>query len=49
MVMDRTEVFGLTLLQFQQMLLSQENRALCPKKTAAEADDSHFSPPMDYG
>ena len=48
---DDTIGLGLTLLQFQQLLLSQDNRALCPEKTKArvpleEAED--FTQPMTH-
>ena len=48
---DDTSKLGLSLLQFQQVLLSEDNRAVCPKAIAAgkplsDADD--FTQPMSH-
>jgi hypothetical protein len=48
---DDTSKLGLSLLQFQQLLLSEDNRAVCPKAIAAgkklsEADD--FTQPLSH-
>ena len=48
---EPTDDLGLSLLQFQQLLLSEDNRALCPRVTAARRPEnlaSKFTHPMSH-